>query len=116
MRTIKDIENLIQSNPNLFLGLKKKPTEKFIEWYPLNMHVINRFEDEAVFLKRNGNRDFYSCYTIREKLRWDSLLREKENVGYKLNNNFSPFIARVVMALNPELQGMFQTRETQMAA
>ncbi len=87
MRNIEDIENTIRLYPTIFDGLNVKTIEKFIDWYPSNMHVINAFEREAVFLKLNGKRERYSAYTIREKLRWDSLLKENAS-AYKLNNNF----------------------------
>jgi hypothetical protein len=112
MRNIEDIENTIRLYPTIFDGLNVKTIEKFIDWYPSNMHVINAFEREAVFLKLNGKRERYSAYTIREKLRWDSLLKENAS-AYKLNNNFSPCIARILMYLNPELNGMFNIREAQ---
>ena len=112
MRNIEDIENTIRLYPTIFEGLKVTTIEKFIDWYPSNIHVINAFEREAVFLKLNGKRERYSAYTIREKLRWDSLLKENAS-AYKLNNNFSPCIARILMYLNPEFNGMFNIREAQ---
>lgn len=111
MRTMNDVERTIRLFPTIFDGLKQKVVENFIKWYPHNMHVINAFEKEAVFLRVHGKRDRYSCYTIREKLRWDSLLKENTE-DYKLNNNFSPCIARVLMFLNPHLNGMFHIRES----
>ena len=111
MITAIDIEKTIRLFPTIFDGLKQKVVDDFQNWYPHNMHVINAFEKEAVFLRVNGKREKYSCYTIREKLRWDSLLRESTE-EYKLNNNYSPCIARILMFLNPHLNSMFFIRES----
>ena len=113
MRTAQDIENVIKSHPEIFVGLKVRVIDKFNDWFPANMHVINRFEQEALYLKRRGNRKRYSVYTIREKLRWDSLVKENSDLDYKLNNNYSPCVARILMILNTEMDGMFALRQEQ---
>lgn len=49
--------------------------------------------------------------TLFEKLRWEwhvSGLRDAD--GYKLNNNFRALYARKIMALNPDLDGLFEIR------
>ena len=106
---IDDIERIFNEYPETFDGLKDEVIEKFRDWYPSNIHVINAFEKEAFYLLTRGRRDRYSIYTIREKLRWDSLVSESGQ-DYKLNNNFSPFIARILMFMNPDMEGMFTTR------
>ena len=106
---IDDIEIIFNEYPETFDGLKDGVIEKFRDWYPSNIHVINAFEKEAFYLLNRGRRERYSIYTIREKLRWDSLVSESGQ-DYKLNNNFSPFIARILMFMNPGMKGMFSTR------
>ena len=108
-RYIDDIERIFNEYPETFDGLKEGVIEKFRDWYPSNMHVIDAFEKEAFYLLTRGRRERYSIYTIREKLRWDSLVSESGQ-DYKLNNNYSPFIARILMFLNSDMDGMFSTR------
>ena len=84
---IDDIERIFNEYPETFDGLKEGVIEKFRDWYPSNMHVIDAFEKEAFYLLTRGRRERYSIYTIREKLRWDSLVSESGQ-DYKLNNNF----------------------------
>lgn len=110
MRTFEEIQGTLDENPEIFEGLDDVAVKKFLIWYPTNLHVLSRFEKEALFLKRHGNRERYSAYTIREKLRWDSLLKQNPN-DYKLDNNYSPMIARILMLINEELAGMFTTRK-----
>lgn len=50
--------------------------------------------------------------TLYEKLRWEwhvAGLLDKD--GYKLNNNYKALYARMLMELNPELDGLFELRE-----
>lgn len=49
--------------------------------------------------------------TLFEKLRWEwhvSGLRDSQ--GYKLNNDYRALYARKIMAENPDLAGVFETR------
>lgn len=49
--------------------------------------------------------------TLFEKLRWEwhvSDLQDRD--GFKLNNNYRSLYARKIMALNPDLKDIFETR------
>lgn len=95
----------------LFSGLLPKPTAKFLEWLPQNFHVVRAYHKTAHELKLRGRREFYSAYCIREKLRWDSMVSEV-GTEYKLSNDFTPHLARLVMGLDDELKGMFKLNST----
>jgi hypothetical protein len=100
----------IQNNPGIFDGLKVETAREFEAWLPDNMHIVNAFGKAALHLKRNVHREYYSAYCIREKIRWDSMLSEV-GTEYKISNNMTPFVSRLVMALCPvELKGMFRTK------
>ena len=45
-----------------------------------------------------------------EVVRWNRLLRTGDR-GFKLNNNFTAYYARLLMEREPELRGMFETRK-----
>lgn len=50
--------------------------------------------------------------TLFERLRWEwhvGGIRDDE--GFKLNNNYTALYARKIMAENPDLAGLFETRE-----
>jgi hypothetical protein len=50
--------------------------------------------------------------TLYERLRWEwhvNGLRDRD--GYKLNNNYKALYARMIMANNPDLDGLFHLRE-----
>ena len=109
MLTYQQVAHLITFEPEILDKVKYRYRKDFIEWFPLNMHVIEAFERYAIELKRNGNREYYSIKAILERLRWDSML-EDSALDYKLNNNHAACISRILMRLNPELDGMFQLR------
>lgn len=48
--------------------------------------------------------------TLYERLRWEYGLTGKDKHGFKLNNNYAPYYARLIMDENPDLQGMFDLR------
>ena len=109
MITYQQVAHLITFEPEILDKVKYRYRKDFIEWFPMNMHVIEAFERYAIELKRNGNREYYSIKAILERLRWDSML-EDSALDYKLNNNHAACISRILMRLNPELDGMFQLR------
>jgi len=109
MITYYQVASLLTNEPEILHEVKYRYRKQFIEWFPLNMHVIEAFERYAIELKRNGNREYYSIKAILERLRWDSML-EDSALDYKLNNNHAACISRILMRLNPELDGMFQLR------
>ena len=109
MITYQQVAHLIMFESEILDEVKYRYRKQFIEWFPLNMHVIEAFERYAIELKRNGNREYYSIKAILERLRWDSML-EDSALDYNLNNNHAACISRILMRLNPELDGMFQLR------
>ena len=109
MITYQQVANMLMFYPEVFDDIVPRYRKQFMEWWPTNMHVIEAFEKYAIQLKRSGKREYYSIKAILERLRWDSML-EDSALDYKLNNNHAACISRILMRLNPELDGMFQTR------
>jgi len=109
MSLIEQIMRLIENSPDLFDGLKEEHREAFMNWLPNNTHVVTAFGKYAKQLKQKGNREYYSAYCIRERLRWDSMVSEV-GTEYKISNNNTPFISRLIMRMDPELRGMFRTK------
>jgi hypothetical protein len=52
----------------------------------------------------------YSMRALFHKVRLDHLLETKSNEKFGLNNNYSPYYARLIMRLNPELTGFFKIK------
>lgn len=110
MADYKQAIDAITANPDIFKGLKPRQKLAFFRWLPDNMHIVNAFGKSALYLKQRVHREYYSAYCIREKIRWDSMLSEV-GTEYKISNDMTPFVARLVMALRPnELKGMFRIK------
>jgi hypothetical protein len=55
--------------------------------------------------------------TLFERLRWEwHISGISDTDGFKLNNNFAPYYARLIMEENPELDGLFELRQIRAVA
>lgn len=85
--------------------------------------LVDRFEEfhrenpavyaELVRLARrwtSGGRDRVGVALLMEVARWNLALRTRGG-DFKINNNFKPLYARLIMAQEPDLAGIFETRE-----
>ena len=100
-------------NPSpLFFARENKHlfTTEFMEFLPSNLHGYEAFEREARKIIARGFKH-YSARTIIHVLRHHSAL---EQIGgdWKLNNNISPYLARLWVLMNPQHAGLFEFRET----
>jgi hypothetical protein len=43
-------------------------------------------------------------------MRWDYFIRTDHGSDYKMNQNFKAWYAREIMAREPDLEGVFETR------
>lgn len=85
-------------------------TSEFLAYLPDNLHIYAAFEREALKVVARGFKR-YSARTIIEVLRHNSALAE--NGGpWKLNDHFTPFLARVFVILHPEQSELFEFRKT----
>jgi hypothetical protein len=50
---------------------------------------------------------------IWERLRWNFMLRKAEGEKFKLNNNYTAYMARFAIKKVPGLAGYFELRETE---
>lgn len=101
-----DILELAAENEELF-------SKEFLRWLPDNLHVWKAFCDQTFLIKK---REFkhYSARTIIHFLRHHSAITEA-NGPWKLNNNYSPYLARLFDKQFPELAGLWEYRETKRA-
>lgn len=112
MKTYTELEIVMDSDPCLFDGLAPAGEHKFRVWLKDNMHIYRYFTGFAEDLKLRGAREYYSARIIWERIRWESIFAEqvRRGVVFKINNNYAPFMARLAMRSEPELEGMFQVR------
>lgn len=84
-------------------------TPDFLAYLPENLHVYDAFEREALKVARRGFKH-YSARTIIEVLRHHSALEESGG-AWKLNNDNTPYLARLFGLMNPALECLFEFRE-----
>ena len=83
--------------------------ERFEAFHKSNPHVYNELCNLARQLKARG-RERYGIKSLFEALRWHKAMQTSDE-EFKLNNNFTAFYARLLMAQEPELDGFFEVRE-----
>lgn len=84
-------------------------TQEFLDYLPENLHVWTAFEREALAIARRGFKH-YSARTIIHVLRHHSALEETGG-EWKLNNNISPYLARLFALVHPGHAHLFEFRE-----
>jgi hypothetical protein len=80
---------------------------RFLKFHRENPHVYPlfvRFTRQAKMFHRG-----VGINAVLERARWETYL-STDGDPYKLNNNFAPYYARLIMRLNPDLNGVFTTR------
>jgi hypothetical protein len=107
--SIERARAIVAGQPHLF-----RP--EFPEWFASNEALWQRFEATASAIYRSG-RPHYSARTIWHNLRDDTGAREQPPAEqpegeFKLNNNVSPDLARLWLAVYPERAGFFELRES----
>ena len=99
----KDLAILIDYNHELF-------PDKFVEWLQDNHHIFTAFAKQAIDVANKGFRH-YSSKTIIEYLRHHTALTESGG-EWKINNNYTPYMARLFDLRHPSYAGMFEYRKT----
>jgi hypothetical protein len=95
--------HIIEANPSIF-------PERFSEWFEQNQPVWEAFVREARAIRARGFKR-YSAKTIIHVLRHHSATSET-GCGWKLNNDHSPYLARLFDLRYPDMAGMWSLRDT----
>lgn len=81
---------------------------RFAAYHAENPHVYEALRRFALEAKRSG-RPRLSINMLCERLRWYTAI-EVRGDEFKVNNNWRPFYARLLMEREPDLAGFFETR------
>jgi|3_EtaG_2_1085321.scaffolds.fasta_scaffold190988_2 hypothetical protein len=86
------------------------PLERqFRIYHEKNPEVYLEILDTTRTLKRAGH-NFYGMKSIIEVVRWHRNIKTRGGEEFKINNNYAPFYARMIMAREPELSDFFNIR------
>jgi len=84
--------------------------DRFRAFHKTNPDVYHHLRASALRLKGIGH-ERASITLLWERLRWLEMLSTRTHDDTrKLNNNYKPFYARMLMQRNHELHGFFETR------
>jgi hypothetical protein len=103
---MNDVVELMEANIETF-------SNEFLVWLPNNLHIWDAFVEQAMAVRSRGFKR-YSTKTIIHVLRHHSALHE-EGGEWKINNNISPYLARLFDLKYPAMAGMWELRATHRA-
>ena len=83
--------------------------EEFEDWLAANFHIWQAFVAEAQKVRARGFQK-YSARTIVHFLRHHTAVAEASSAGLKVNNNHSPYLARLFDLRYPSMAGMWEYR------
>ena len=107
IESYEDAVRVMDENADIFDGLTK--AEWFYQWVADgNTHILIALQGMALKAHRYGNRDHYSITPMMETLRWESWFADS-SLDFKITDAPKPYLSRLIMAGNEELQGMFKT-------
>jgi hypothetical protein len=107
------LKKIMDARPALFKDLDNRTGEgKFRVWLRENMEIYDAFTQYARDYRSIEHRDIYSANAIWQRIRWDTMMggSGKDDKEWKLNAIYTSFFARLVMAAEPDLEGMFKLR------
>ncbi len=87
----------------------RRQYELFLE---ANPWVLSRLADMALRLQARGWRR-YSIVGLTEALRYEHASINDPSTGWKINNNYRPYMVRDLIAAYPQLAGFFELRKAE---
>lgn len=88
-----------------------KDTSKFLAYHEANPHIWKAFERKT-FEALNRGFSHYGAQVLFELLRWETGVGSDGKDGFKLNNNWVAYYARLFEARYPEHKGFFRNRRS----
>jgi hypothetical protein len=90
---------------------REKFSDEFVTWLPQNPHIWYYFARESFKIIDIGFKH-YSARTILHFLRHHTAVEQRSTDGFKLNNNYSPYLARLFALRFPDRAYIFEYRST----
>lgn len=86
------------------------PADRFEEYHKLNPQVYTALESMTRQLVNRG-RTKIGIKMLFEVLRWEYYMNTNDpNSDFKINNNYAPYYARLLLQKHPEWDGIFELR------
>lgn len=88
--------------------LKSMPRDDFVAWLEYNPRMYAAFRHFAMEAL-NKHRTRFSCYMIRERVRWYTNI--EYGGEFKISNNVTPYMARLLAKDIPQLASIFSFKD-----
>jgi hypothetical protein len=110
-----DVPTAVRPDGKIVSGHSEKSLQAdFERFHADNPGVYARLRALALFAVRKGKRKI-GIGMIYEVVRWEYFFDTHGDDDWKLNNNWRSRYARLLMECEPELVGIFETRELRAA-
>lgn len=110
MTTQPSLLDQIEPPVELSVDARKLPLdERFPLWVALNGDLIEHITRLALSAVRRGAKRL-SMKALFEQVRASAAVNELGPVPWKLNNDYTSLLARLLMERHKELSGLFETR------
>ena len=87
------------------------PAERFAQFHANNPQVYSALKSMTAELVNRGRRKI-GIKMLFEVLRWNYYMKTDDpNSDFKINNNYAPYYARLLIEKHPEWNDLFQLRE-----
>lgn len=96
----------------IFQGLNQEIVRKFLGYHAQNPDIYVLFKKFSFELLEAG-RKHYSAQAIVERIRWHYAIDRSGSDDFKINNNYRPCYARLLILENPIFEGFFELRSRQ---
>tara|TARA_A100001015_G_scaffold313061_1_gene419453 strand:+ start:267 stop:581 length:315 start_codon:yes stop_codon:yes gene_type:complete len=98
----------------VFAFRPKTIRQRFYVFHTENPHVYRALVRLARELAGQGHRRL-GMKMLFEVLRWQSMITtvNTDGSGFKLSNDYTAYYSRLIMSQEPDLQGIFKTKELQ---
>lgn len=92
-----------------FGSIAAEQSSGFLNFHRTNPHLLAKLIEAALEKQGEGWRE-YSMDQLMGEIRWSDTEIERGDERVKLNGKWSPFYARVLQMIEPELLGFFAVR------
>ena len=92
--------------------MKTDPQTSFMEFHAKNPDVYKALVRMAREYSALHPHQKIGIKTLWENLRWHYLINVHRTDQFKLNNNHAAYYSRLIMSANPDLEGLFEIRNS----
>ena len=89
---------------------KENLRTKAEKWLTANPKVYPLFERFALEAFERGKP--FGAKLLAERVRWECLISSRDDAGYKVNNNYTAYVARKLVEDHPKLGNVMRFRQT----